>query len=121
MGDFNAGVGVTYALTTNNQFSLFATTTVKIADNFKQWLALGSGGRAQLISTLSDNWQIGLHTQVTQYYQGISHTSFDIGSTLRFSLNKNNAIILNAAETQEFGSSFLIQNHLGNIIFNVIF
>lgn len=106
MGDFNAGFGVTYALNTNNQFSLFATTSIKVADEFKQWLALGSGGRAQFISTLSDNWQFGIHSQVTQYYQGISQTSFSVGSTLRFSLNKNNAIILNAAENQEFGSPF---------------
>lgn len=110
MGDFKAGIGVTYPLNANSEISFFANTSLKIADDFNQLFALGSGGRVQFISTLGDAWKVGVHAQITQYYQGISQTSFSVGTTQRFSLNQNNAIVFNIAETQEFGDVFFKTN-----------
>jgi len=106
MGDFQAGLGVTYALAEDSQVSLFANAAMTVGDEFNQFAALAGGSKIQVISTLTDSWQAGLSAQVMQYFQGITQTSYRYGSTQRFSLGRDNAIVVDVAETQEFGDSF---------------
>jgi len=106
MGDFQGGLGVSYALAEGSQVSLFANAAMMIGDNFNQFIALAGGSKVQVISTLTDSWQAGLYAQVMQYFQGITQTSYRYGSTQSFSLDRDNAIVVDVAKTQEFGDSF---------------
>ncbi|MEE9398100.1 MAG: DUF4105 domain-containing protein [Methylococcales bacterium] len=106
MGDFQAGLGVTYALTKNSQVSLFANVAMMIGDDFNQFTALAGGSKILVLSTLTDFWRAGLYAQAMQYFQGITQTSYRYGSRQRFSLGRDNAIVVDVAKTQEFGDSF---------------
>jgi len=68
MGDVKAGIGVTYPLSRKSQVTFFANTSLKIANDFNQFFALGNGGGIQFASALNDIWQISLQAHIIQYY-----------------------------------------------------
>lgn len=108
LGDIRAGAGLTYQLSKRTTTSIFANTAINIGNKFDHQIALAGGGRAELIYTHNDNWRGGLHAAVMQYFEGLTQTSYQYGGTLRFSLDQNNALVLELAEKKEFADSFFM-------------
>jgi len=107
MGDFRAGFGVSYQLTEASVLSLFANTAIVISDEFDPNIAFGGGGRAEVISTITDSWQMGLYGRAMQYFEGVSQTSYEFGIKQRFTFNRDGAVVLDIAERREFDARFL--------------
>jgi len=106
MGDVRAGIGVSYQLTEGSAASIFANGAINISDKFDQDVALAAGGRAEVMSTITDSWQVGLYAHAMQYFEGETQTSYRYGGTLRYSLGQNNAMVVDVGEDKEFGDSF---------------
>lgn len=107
MGDFRAGFGVSYQLTEASTISLFANTAITVSDAFDPNIAFGGGGRAELISTVTDSWKVGLYGRAMQYFEGITQTSYEFGVKQRFTFNRDGAVIFDIAERREFDEAFL--------------
>ena len=105
LGSFRAGLGLSYELSDNTLFSAFALGSVRISDKFKQYIALGSGVELQIQHDLSKNWRIGLSANIVQYFQGITHTSFDYSLKQRYSLTQNQALFIVLSQRNEFSDA----------------
>ena len=107
MGDFKAGVGVSYPLTRTSQIGMFINTGILVSDEFKQWTALSGGGRVEALWQVTDTWQIGLNAKVLRYFFGSSQTAYSFGLKQQLSLSRNHALVAEIAETQDLGETFL--------------
>ena len=117
LGAFDGGLGVSYDLGEDALFSAFATAAIKLGDHFNQFTALGGGGEIQLLYDISERWRIGMSSEVTQYFQGITQTSYRFGLKQRFTVNQANALMLDMGRSQEFGDGY----YFGNLTWNIYF
>ncbi len=117
LGAFDGGVGVSYDLPGDTLFSAFATASVRLGDSFSQFIGIGGGGEMELLHDVSERWRIGLSAGVTQYFQGITQTSYRLGLKQRFTVNQSNALVLDLGRSQEFGDGF----YFGNVTWNFYF
>jgi hypothetical protein len=102
MGSFQGGLGVSYELTKDTKITAFATGAIHISDRFKQYLAIGGGGELHLLHDITNAWRIGIKANVEQYFQGISHTKYQFSLQQRYSINRNNALVLKLNYENEF-------------------
>ena len=77
-----------------------------VSEEFDHDVAVAFGGRIELIYTITDDWQGGLHARLMQYFEGLAQTSYEYGGTLRFRLRKNSAVVIELSENREFGDAF---------------
>jgi hypothetical protein len=107
MGDFKAGIGMSFRLTINSQVAVFINTGAMLSDAFRQFLALSAGGRMEMLWQLSENWQSGVYANVMQYFQGMSETNYRFGNKQQWSIDQHNSIILEVSAAREFGVEFV--------------
>mgnify|MGYP003383966823 FL=1 len=105
--DFKTGAGLSYELANDVAVSVFVDTQLLLTNEFDDSAALGFGASTEIIYTLTDKWKAGLHTELMQYVEGVSQTSYSLGGKLRLSLDKNSAAVLELAENREFSHSFV--------------
>ena len=106
MGDLKIGAGLSYQLTENISVSYFANTQFVIGGELERDAAVGFGVSAEVIYTLTDKWKSGVYFDVLQFVEGVTQTSYKASGKLRFSLDKNSALLLELAEKREFSGSF---------------
>jgi len=106
MGDLTIGAGLSYQLTENTSVSYFANTQLVIGAELEREAAVGLGVSAQVIYTINDKWKGGVDFNVLQYVEGVTQTSCKVSGKLRFSLDKDSALVLALAEQREFSDSF---------------
>ncbi len=106
MGDFKAGLGISYLFQEDTLVSFFANVNAKISSEFDQYIGLAGGARMEVNTAITDDWQLGFYGQIMRYFQGISQTSFRYGIRQRISLNKNNALLSSIGKNREFGRAF---------------
>ena len=106
MGDFKIGAGLSYQLTENTSASYFANTQLVIGSELEHDAAVGLGVSAELIYTLTGKWKGGVYFDVLQFVEGVTQTSYKASGKLRFSLDKDSALLLELAEKREFSDSF---------------
>jgi hypothetical protein len=102
MGSFQAGGGVSYELPTESKVSVFAIGAIHISDRFNQYIAIGGGAELHFRHDLSNAWRIGAEAKVVQYFQGISHTTYQISLQQRYSINQENALVMRLKHKNEF-------------------
>ena len=105
--DFKTGAGLSYELANDVAVSVFVDTQLLLTNELDDSAALGFGASTEIIYTLTDKWKAGLHTELMQYVEGVSQTSYSLGGKLRLSLDKNSAAVLELAENREFSHSFV--------------
>ncbi len=106
MGDISLGAGLSYQLGKHAMASVFADTQLIVGHEFDHDAVLGFGASAEIIYTITDQWKAGLYTDVMQYVEGISQTSYKLGGRLRLSVDKDRAILFELSKNREFSSSF---------------
>ena len=102
MGSFQAGFGVSYELPADTTMTAFALGAIHISDRFNQYIAVGGGGELHLLHDISNAWRIGAEANVVQYFQGITHTKYRFSIKQRYSINRNNALVLKLSHENEF-------------------
>ena len=117
LGAFDGGLGVSYELADDTLFSAFATASIRLGDHFNQFIAVGGGGEMVLLYDVSERWRIGVSADVTQYFQGITQTSYRFGLKQRLTVNQANALVLDMGRSQEFGDGF----YFGNLSWQIYF
>ncbi|RLA39335.1 MAG: hypothetical protein DRQ64_07150 [Gammaproteobacteria bacterium] len=106
MGDLKIGAGLSYQLTENTSAYYFANTQLAIGGELDHEAAVGLGVSAEVIYTITNKWKGGVYFDVLQFVEGVTQTSYKASGRLRFSLDKNSALLLELAEKREFSDSF---------------
>ena len=106
MGDLKTGAGLSYQLTENTSASYFANTQLVTGGQLEHDAAVGFGLSVEVIYTITDKWKGGVYFDVLQFVEGVTQTSYKANGKLRFSLDKNSALLLELAERREFSDSF---------------
>lgn len=105
-GDFKFGAGLSYQLGEQIAASVFFDTHLLLANEFDDSVGLGFGASSKVIYTLSDKWKGGFHTELMQYVEGVTQTSYKVSGSLRLSLDKDRALVVELSENREFSNSF---------------
>lgn len=106
MGDFKAGLGVSYSLGRSSQISMLINANALVSDSFKQFTALGGGGRVEALWQINSAYKLGIYANVMRYFQGITQTAYQVGAKQQIILNTDNALIMDISEARELGDAF---------------
>jgi hypothetical protein len=105
LGSFKGGVGLNYALPNNIFFSVFGIGSIKVSGKFNQYIAVGGGAEIQIQYDATENWRIGLVADVVHYFQGITHTSYDVSLKQRYTIHSDHALSVSLSHRNEFSNS----------------
>ena len=105
--DFTVAAGVSYALNQQTSAAVFIDTKLTVSDEFDSTVGLGLGASAEIMYTISDTWKGGVFSSAMQYLEGLTQTSYQLGGRLRFSLDTDNAVLVEVSENKEFSDSFV--------------
>lgn len=106
LGDFDFALGLSYRLPMNSRLSIFAESSFLIGEEFNQNFAIGGGGKMQYYLPVTEKYLIMLDTGILQYFQGITQTRYQLNLTQRYTVSRNNALVLSIGQKQELGDSF---------------
>ncbi len=106
MGDFGLSAGLSYALSRQVSASFYIDTQLLVGDKFDDNVGVGLGASTEIIYTLTKQWKAGLHAELMQYVDGVTQTGYGFGGKLRFSQNKDRALLFELSENREFAGAF---------------
>jgi hypothetical protein len=102
----NTGGGMAWHLTRsgNSIGYVMAEADINLADRFQQKAALGGGGSAGLLTSLSDSWKAHLYSSAL-FYVIEEHQQYRLTLDQHVNLSKNSGLLLNALWERSFNNS----------------
>ncbi|OUS02467.1 hypothetical protein A9Q90_09295 [Gammaproteobacteria bacterium 54_18_T64] len=107
LGVFKGGLGLSYAFNKQGLASIFANSQLLTGAELAHGMAFGLGVSAEMTYTMGDKWKAGFYTQLLQYVEGQSETTYQVGGRLRFSVDQESAVLFELTQQRQFSSSFL--------------
>ncbi|MEZ0136956.1 MAG: DUF4105 domain-containing protein [Candidatus Reddybacter sp.] len=107
IGDLAVAAGLSYALNQQVSAAVFIDTKLTVSDKFDNTVGLGLGASGEIMYTISDTWKGGVYSSAMQYVEGLTQTTYQVGGRLRFSLDTDNAVLVEVSEHKEFSDAFV--------------
>jgi hypothetical protein len=105
-GQLNAGVGLSYDLSSKALVFAFAEGSAVISDRFHEHTAVGVGPSLGILHDFSKQWRIGLSARLLEFFQGTTCTTYEIVLDQCLRLSDQSAFRLEISRKREFGSAF---------------